>query len=181
MMIESTDSAKPMTAPRTRAQRKRAAAEATARWRGMRIALGMPEAHAVDRALSEAMAFCLKPRFSFKDGEGSVYISMNRVFRVATLLLVRNGADRVLAQRALTGRLQPRKAHRGAHNVPSLAMADANFVPSPRRRDLEWEEHDQESMRIAAAPLEITQYDGVTGVFSGRPIHDVTIALNKSA
>ena len=139
----------------------------------MRIAVGMPEAHVVDRALSEAMVFCLKPRFSFKDGNGSVYLSMNRVHRVATLILMRDGADHLLAQQAVTSRLKPRKAHRGAHNVPSLSMVDANFSPAARRRDLDWEEHDLQSMRIAATPLNITQYDGVTGVHSRPEDHSV--------
>ena len=43
-------------------------------------------------------------------------------------------------------------------------MVDPNFAPAARRHDLEWEEHDLESMRIAATPMTITQYEGVTGV-----------------
>ena len=164
-MIESTeDSAKPQTAPRTRAQRKRAAAEATARWRGMRIALGMPEARHVDRALSEAMVFCMRPRYALRDGDDSVYVSMNRVFRVAMLILVKGGADRDLAQSALASRLRPRKAHASPHNVPSVHMAEEGFVPAPRRKGMDWHERDLETMRMAAERLEITQYDGVTYV-----------------
>nr|WP_295884190.1 hypothetical protein [uncultured Devosia sp.] len=130
----------------------------------MRQAVGMPEAHVVDRAISEALVFCMRPRYALRDLDDSVYVSMTRVFRIATLILVKNGADRDLAQAAIKSRLQPRRAHSGASNVPSVRMNDSGFTPAPRRRGLEWGQRDRDDMGRAAAPLDVTAYDGVTQV-----------------
>jgi len=152
VMTEDTTSADTHIAPaRTRAARRRAAAEATARWRGMRRAVGMPEAIEVDRAIREAVTFSLQPQYSLHDADG-VYISVERIFRTAVLVLQSNGADPDLAQEAVRKRLHPRDAHDRVGNVPSHAMHLPGFRPLPRKGDLEWTEADLRAMAAASRP-----------------------------
>ena len=120
--------------------------------------------------MTEATAFCMRARFALNHEE-SVYISVKRVFDVATLILVRDGADRDKAQRAIAGRLRSRRSHTGGSNVPSVHMSAPNFEPAPRRKDLAWSERDHKSMRTSALPVNITAYDPVTGVSLGWEDH----------
>ncbi|QYO75626.1 hypothetical protein [Devosia salina] len=162
-MMTATDSAMkpdlPMTRPARIAASRRRKAEKTREWRAMRSAIGWPEARKVDAAISEATSFCLRPEYAMHDGEG-VYISVTRLFRVAVLVLMRDGADREMSQAAVRERLHPpARFETGA--VPSIQMRDEGYSPPPRRKDLTWDEKDIAVMKAAATP-----YHGVTGVHS---------------
>ncbi|GLQ53611.1 hypothetical protein GCM10010862_08700 [Devosia nitrariae] len=151
-MTESTDSVDlPIAPAKQRAARRRAAADATAKWRGIRRAVGMPEAAHVDRAITEAMSFCLQPVYAQHDGTG-VFVSLERTFRTAVLILMRNGADRELAQQAVRNRLAPRPHHSELHHVPSLVMHVDGFEPLARRGDIPWSEVDKRAMAAASRP-----------------------------
>lgn len=162
-MTTETDSAMraslPMTRPARIAAARRKKAAQTREWRAMRNAIGWPEARKVDAAISEAVSFCTRPEFGLHDGEG-VCISLPRIFRVAVLVLMRDGADREMSQAAVRERLHPpARFETGA--VPSIQMRDEGYTPPPRRKDLTWDEKDIAVMKAAATP-----YDGVTGVNS---------------
>ena len=152
-MIESTNSAMTAAATRTtRASKRRAAANATARWREARREKGVPEAAAVDRAVTEAVAFCMSKALTFRDADGSTYISMNRIFRVAMLILMRGGTDSAVAMDAIKRRLVSRPAHDSAFGFPSLMMHEPGYRPPPRRGDHDWSEHDRKMMADASRP-----------------------------
>jgi hypothetical protein len=118
----------------------------------MRQAVGMPEAHVVDRALSEAMSFCLQPVYAGHDGN-SVQLSLDRIYRVAVLVLMRLGADRDLAQQAIRQRLSPRASHSRPTTVPNFSMHEPGWRPPPcRKGDIEWTERDLAAMKAASRP-----------------------------
>lgn len=115
--------------------------------------MGMPETIAVDRAISEAVVFCQRTSYALHDGS-SLFVSIKRIVGVAVLILMKNGADRRMAQRAVVQRLNPRPAHHRPGNVPSFHMHDDGFIPAPRRKDLEWSENDLNAMKAASEPLQ---------------------------
>ena len=154
-MTTETNSAKgpdlPMTRPARLAAARRKKAAQTREWRAMRAAIGWPEARKVDAAVVEAVSFCTRPEFAMHDGQG-VCISLPRIFRVAVLILLRDGADREMAQQAVRERLQPSpRFEMGA--VPSVQMRDEGYTPPPRRKDLNWDEKDLVVMKAAATPV----------------------------
>ncbi len=112
----------------------------------------MPETIRIDRAISEAVVFCQRPRFALHDGS-SVFLSLERIYNVAVLILVRDGADRAMAQKAVRQRLNPRASHRRPGHVPSYNMHEDGFLPARRRKDLEWSENDFRAMKAASEPL----------------------------
>lgn len=152
IMIESTNSATATEAPRTRASKRRAAADATARWRQARREIGMPETIAIDRAISEAVVFCQRKNYALHDGS-SYFVSIKRIVAVAVLILMKNGADRRMAQIAVVQRLNPRASHGRPGHVPSYHMHEDDFLPARRRKDLEWSENDLRAMKAASDPL----------------------------
>lgn len=111
----------------------------------------MPEAIEVDRALVEAIPFCLRGEYALGVGK-SAHISIDRLNRIAVLILMRNGANRALAQEAVLKRLRPREAHERSGNVPSPHMHEPGFDPLPRRGDLEWTQKDRIAMAAASTP-----------------------------
>jgi hypothetical protein len=154
-MTTETNSATKPDLPMTRLARiaaaRRRKAEKTREWRAMRNALGWPEARNVDAAISEAVSFCTRPEFAMHDGKG-VCISLPRIFRVAVLILMRDGADRSMAQEAVRERLHPpARFETGA--IPSIQMCEDGYTPPPRRKDLTWDQKDLVVMKAAATPI----------------------------
>lgn len=140
-----------MTRPARIAAARRKKAAQTREWRAMRSAIGWPEARQVDASIVEATSFCTRPEFAMHDLEG-VCISLPRIFRVAILILMRDGADREMSTNAVRDRLMPAaRFETGA--VPSIQMASAGYRPPPRRKDLEWDGIDLRVMKTAATPV----------------------------
>lgn len=91
-----------------------------------------------------------QPEYAMHDGDG-VCINMTRLFRAAVLILMRDGADREMAQEAVRERLHPSpRFEMGA--LPSVQMRDEGYTPPPRRKDLVWDEKDLVVMKAAATP-----------------------------
>lgn len=119
----------------------------------MRNALGYPEARQVDAAISEAMSFCLRPEFVLTENGKKTWLSLDRIFRVTVLILMKDGADRTMAKDAVFERLKVPDRHDQHRSIPSSKMSDDDFKPPLRRKDLEWDEIDIRAMKAAARPL----------------------------
>lgn len=139
----------PMTRPARLAAARRKKATQTREWRATRIAMGWPESRQVDAAISEALSFCTRPEFRLRDDFGETWLSLDRIFRVAILVLMRDGADRDLSQDAVRERLHPPSRHQ-AGAVPSIQMREEGYTPPPRRKDADWDEIDLRAMKAAA-------------------------------
>ena len=154
-MDERVNKAKPVDLPAPPAARraaiKREKARQTREWRQERREAGWPETRQVDGALAEAISFSLQPDYSISDGS-EIHVSIERIFRVAVLALMRDGAARDLAQHAIRDRLAPRDAHWRPGNVPSLVGHRDDYLPYERRGGREWEEIDRAAMKAAATP-----------------------------
>lgn len=155
MMTETNSTAThqlPASRPARLAAARRKKAQQTREWRAVRSALGHPEARQVDAAIVAATSFCMRPEFASHDGLGTC-VSIPRIYRVAILILMRNGSDREMAQAAIRERLTPSPRF-DMGSIPSAQMAMDGFTPPPRRKDLEWDEIDLRAMKAAATPLQ---------------------------
>jgi len=109
-----------MTKPRDdsrsgkRAKQQRAAAERARAYRQRLRDEGIPDARAVDAALSEALAFHVA-----KEGAG-VNIAVVSLMRTARLVLEREGYAPAIAAQAVAGRLSHRPEHLDPQHVPTL-------------------------------------------------------------
>lgn len=134
-MNKSQHIAVPEPAVAKAAKTRRDTAARTRRWRRSRAAAGVPEARDVDRAISEAVSFSLqRVVLSTLDGEAPS-LAVADIFRVAVICLVRDGADREEAKRAVRSRLEPRTEHAHPGYAPSIAPTRSGVVMKPRRGD----------------------------------------------
>lgn len=134
-MSKSQHIAVPEPAVARAAKARRDTAARTRKWRRNRAAAGVPEARDVDRAISEAVSFNLqRVVLSTLSGEGPS-VQVSDIFRVAVIALVRDGADREEAKRAVRARLEPRSEHEHPGYAPSLTPTRSGIVMKPKRAD----------------------------------------------
>lgn len=116
-MIRAMTRPKDTTRAGKRAAQQRAAAERARDYRARLKAAGVPDARAVDAALSEALAFHVA-----KQGVGPTGVNIGVVvlMRTARLVLEREGHAPAVAAQAVAGRLSHRDEHLDPHHVPTL-------------------------------------------------------------
>lgn len=138
------------TLPESRAARsarlRREAVDRTRAWRAERRKARVPESRDADRAVTEAAAFLIQ-----LSTRKPVLINLRHLFRVAVIVLVRDGYELMAARRAIGTRLKPRPEHSSALLMPSIALATNDAVAPPKGGS--WTQADLDLVR--SLPTEI--------------------------
>src|SRR5690554_5060945 len=114
--LHMTDHRDAIPAPKSRAAKRAMAAGRTRKWRKGRVEAGVPEARDVDRAISESITFILSV---VMESGGPPQVEAGALFRIAVIILVREGYDREQAKKAIHARLDIRDEHKSSTYVPS--------------------------------------------------------------
>ena len=119
-MLRMTEPTPTTRAGRIEAQRRKAA-ERARRYRDRQKSAGVPNAAAIDKAVSEAVAFLVK-----KDGV-NIEIKPRKIMRVARIILEREGHPPEESVEALKRRLiDGREEHQWPDQIPSLNPGPAD-------------------------------------------------------
>ncbi|MAN77648.1 MAG: hypothetical protein CML24_10750 [Rhizobiales bacterium] len=134
-MSTATNTSVPDAVVSQRAAQRRATAARTRKWRRSRAAAGVPEARDVDRAISEAVSFQLqRVVLSTLNADGPT-LAVADIFRIAVIALVRDGANREEAKKAVRSRFEPRPEHKHPGYAPSITPTRTGVLMKPKRDD----------------------------------------------
>lgn len=82
---------------------------------------GIPETHAVDKAIVEAVGFVMASTTTTDVAASQAGINVGRLLRVAAEILAdREGYDKSASKVAIRSRLEPRDFHRWTTSIPSF-------------------------------------------------------------
>lgn len=107
------------TRPQRIARQRRQASDRARKSRQKAKDARKPNSRHVDAAITEALCFAFLIE---KSAKPDTRIRLGDIYAVALLILIRNGFDRGMARKAISGRLALRPEHHEAGHVPSTRL-----------------------------------------------------------